>query len=245
MDSFSGTERKPTFVLVHGAWHGGWCYGRTALYLRELGYHVHTPTLSGLGERSHLVSRGIGLQTHIDDVVNLLEWENLHDVVLCGHSYGGMVISGVAERVRRRIRRLSYIDAFVPQPGQALFDTLSVERVDEVRALTLERGFGWLIPPVPATVFNVNTNDIGWVDGLCVPHPLRCFEERVHYTDRVTSLPRQYILATDFPGSHFPDVAERLRDEPGWRVDNIKTGHDVMIDDPIGLAKLLIEGSRG
>ena len=108
---------RPTpanFVLVHGAWHGGWCYGRVAVILRSEGHRVYTPTLTGLADRSHLLSADIGLQTHIDDIVNLANWEDLDDIVLCGHSYGGIVITGVVEKLRERVKALVYLDSIVP-----------------------------------------------------------------------------------------------------------------------------------
>ena len=124
-----------TFVLVHGAWHGSWCWKRVRQALQDAGHDVFTPTLTGVGERSHLLSLHVNLETHIDDVVNLIRWEDLSDVVLCGHSYGGCVISGVADRVPDRIRALVYLDAFVLRDGQSLHDTLPPAQRD----LQLER----------------------------------------------------------------------------------------------------------
>jgi len=109
-----------TFVLVHGAWHGGWCWKRVAALLRQAGHEVFAPTLTGLGERAHLMSNAIDLHTHIRDILGVLQWEELADVVLCGHSYGGMVISGVADRVPEKLRSLVYLDAFVPDNGTCM-----------------------------------------------------------------------------------------------------------------------------
>lgn len=232
---------KPTYVLVHGGWHGGWCYLRTARLLREQGSEVHTPTLTGLGDRSHLVSRSVGLDTHIDDIVNLLEWEDLRGVVLCGHSYGGVVISGVANRVPHRLAELVFIDAVVPADGQSMLDALPADRGDRFRGGAARQGFGWLVPPTPAAAFNVNAADADWVDRLCVAHPLRCFEEPVRVSEAAQQVPRRYIVATDFPNSSFPLLAATLRSTPGWQVHDIHTGHDVMVDDPAGLAALLAQ----
>jgi pimeloyl-ACP methyl ester carboxylesterase len=113
---------QSTFVLVHGAWHGGWCYGRVAERLRAAGHRVLTPTLTGLGERSHLCSRSVNLTTHIADVVNLIKWEQLQRVTLVGHSYGGVVVTGVADTIPERISSLVYLDAFVPKDGQCMLD---------------------------------------------------------------------------------------------------------------------------
>ena len=116
-----------TFVLVHGAWHGGWCYKRVAQILRKAGHEVYTPTLTGLGERSHLMSPTVNLDTHVQDIGNVIRWEELSDLVLCGHSYGGMVITGVADKVPDKIKALVYLDAFVPSNGEAIADGLDPE----------------------------------------------------------------------------------------------------------------------
>jgi len=118
-----------TFVLVHGAWHGGWCWSRVARLLRERGHAVHTPTLTGVGERVHLMHRGVNLETHIEDVARVFEAEELSDTVLCGHSYGGMVITGVADRIADRIRSLVYIDAFVAADEQGFRDIAIVNPI--------------------------------------------------------------------------------------------------------------------
>ncbi|MGI4814836.1 MAG: alpha/beta fold hydrolase [Janthinobacterium lividum] len=236
---------KPVFVLIHGGWHGGWCYAETARLLRQQGYDVYAPSLTGLGDRSHLVSRTIDLSTHIDDIVNLIKWEDLRNVVLCGHSYGGLVISGVADRARDRVSLLTYLDALLPQSGQSMHDVLPLDRAERFRSWAAERGFGWLVPPTPASIFVNRKEAIAWVDSLCVPHPLRCFEEPVRFsTDAIESLARQYIVATDFPKSSFPAVAAALRGKPGWRVDELHVNHDAMVDDPAGVARLLVEGYR-
>src|SRR4051812_30047626 len=116
------TQKATTFVLVHGAWHGGWCYDEVAKRLRSEGYDVYTPTLTGLGERSHLLSPEINLDTHIQDVLNVIRWQDLETIVLCGHSYGGMVVTGVADVVPDRIASLVYLDAYVPRSGESVWD---------------------------------------------------------------------------------------------------------------------------
>ena len=156
------------FVLVHGAWHGGWCFKRVAGLLRRAGHEVYTPTLTGLGERAHLIRPTVSLETHVDDVVGVLRCEELSDVVLCGHSYGGMVISGVAEQAADRLRALVYLDAFVPENGQSLFDLLPSGRACTMRADARENGEGYMVMPPPAAYFNVNAADAAWVDAMCV-----------------------------------------------------------------------------
>src|SRR5437762_6823714 len=145
-----------SFVLTHGAWHGSWCWKRVRRLLQAQGHDVFTPTLTGVGERSHLLSRDVNLETHIDDVTNVIRWEELSDVVLCGHSYGGAVISGVADRVPNRIGALVYLDAFVLENGQSLHDTLPPAQRTLQIELAGRHGDGWKVPPIPGEVFNVN-----------------------------------------------------------------------------------------
>src|SRR5579862_3596560 len=160
-----------TFVLVHGAWHGGWCYSRVARTLRAAGHEVYTPTLTGLGERSHLSHATINLSTHIQDIVNVVLWEDLREVILCGHSYGGMVVTGVAEAACDRIRALVYLDAFVPErDGDSISSLLAAS--GQSNALPGIQAEGWSISPIPAEAFNVNARDRAWVDSKCVKQPL-------------------------------------------------------------------------
>ena len=155
-----------TFVLVHGAWHGSWCWKRVRKALQAQGHEVFTPTLAGLGERSHLLSPQVDLETHIADVVNLIRWEELSDVVLCGHSYGGAVISGAADRVVDHIGGLVYLDAFVLANGECIYDHVPV-------AQRTVQGGDWRVSPIPAEVFSVNPADAGWVNRQSRPLPDR------------------------------------------------------------------------
>src|ERR1700689_4112235 len=139
-----------TFVLVHGAWHGGWCWKRVRRSLQAQGHEVFTPTLTGVADRSHLLSREVNLETHITDVTNLILWEELSDVVLCGHSYGGPVISGVADRIPDRIGALGYLDAFVLQNGQSVHDVLPAEQKNAQIEGVRQMGDEWKVPPIPA-----------------------------------------------------------------------------------------------
>jgi pimeloyl-ACP methyl ester carboxylesterase len=183
-----------TFVLVHGAWHGGWCWRRVADRLRGGGHTVYTPTLTGLGERSHLMRAGIDLKTHIADIVNVMKWERLTDVVLCGHSYGGFVISGVAEQMASAIRSIVFLDAFVPRDGEALQDLTSAAVQEGIRA-SLQRGdIG--MPPRSAAAFGVNDADRAWVDSLCGPQPIGTLTDKIVLTgarDRIAR--KSYIRA--------------------------------------------------
>ncbi len=230
-----------TFVLVHGAWHGGWCWKRVAKHLRSQGHEVHTPSLSGLAERSHLMTRLVNLETHILDIVNLFRWEELSEVVLCGHSYGGMVITGAADRVSDRVRSLVYLDAFLPENGQSLLDTTIPDR----RSMLIDRAshdpYGRLMTPIPAAVFKVNAADQAWVDSLCVPHPLACFEQKLVLSGTAAKLAKHtYIEAAGYSPSPFGPLAERLRKDKSWMVTSLPCGHDAMVDMPKEVAELLI-----
>jgi pimeloyl-ACP methyl ester carboxylesterase len=231
-----------TFVLVHGAWHGGWCFKRVAQILRKGGHQVFTPTLTGLGERSHLMSPGIDLDTHIQDIVNVFHWEELSDVVLCGHSYGGMVITGVSDRIADKVRSLVYLDAFVPANGQSVTDFLPPDLMSGMRDDARQNGGGYLLTPIPAEVFKLNERDAGWVDRMCVKHPLACFEQKIRLTGAFFQVPRHsYVLATGYgPPQPFIAVAERLKQNKNWKVANFSCGHDVMLDLPQETAEVLI-----
>jgi pimeloyl-ACP methyl ester carboxylesterase len=229
-----------TFVLVHGAWHGGWCYARVAKLLRSGGHEVYTPTHTGVGERSHLADYHITLSTHVHDVANVIEYENLSDVILCGHSYGGMVISGVAASLGERIKSLVYLDAFVPEEGQSLFDLVGQDRVNQF--LSLARTGGGRLPPIPAAAFNVNPKDAAWVDKTCVPQSLLTFTEGVRFSGKEAMVKnRTYILATGYDMGVFNRFHDQLKNDPKWKVVTVPCGHDVMLDQPEALAKLLLE----
>jgi pimeloyl-ACP methyl ester carboxylesterase len=231
------------FVLVHGAWHGSWCWKRVRSALQAQGHEVFTPTLTGVGERSHLLSRDVNLETHINDVVNLIRWEELENVVLCGHSYGGAVVSGVADRLPERISALVYLDAFVLENGQSLHDLLPPEQrqmqLDGVAAV----GEGWKVPPIPAEVFGVNAKDAVWVNRQCTMQPLGTFQQKLSLTealDRVRNV--SFILAQGFTHSPFPQFFEKAKSR-GWNTYTVPCGHDVMLDMPEELTRILLESA--
>src|SRR5262245_61577348 len=228
-----------TFVLVHGAWHGSWCWKRVRAALQASGHDVFTPTLTGLGERSHLLSPQVNLDTHIDDIVSLIQWEDLTNVVLCGHSYGGCVVSGVVDRVPDRIGALVYLDAFVLNDGECLLDTLPAAQKALQLELAQSVGDGWKVPPIPAEVFNVNPADREWVDRQCTMHPLATFQQPLKLTG-VTARPMTttFILATGFDDSPFPSFYDRAGVR-GWTTLTIDCGHDVMLDRPDELTQIL------
>lgn len=234
-----------TFVFVHGAWYGSWCWKRVRALLGQCGHEVFTPTLTGLGERKHLLAAGVDLRTHIADVENLILWEELDSVVLCGHSYGGCVLSGVADRIPDRIRSLVYVDAFVLENGECLFDTLP----PDFRELQLEQsmtlGDEWLIPPIPARAFQVNEADRDWVDRQCTMQPLASFQQPLRLTGAGEAVRDvRYIHATGWGPSPFGMHRERAAAR-GWSIFTIDCGHDVMIDRPRELAAELLNAGTG
>lgn len=231
-----------TFVLVHGAWHGSWCWKRVRKNLQSAGHDVFTPTLTGVGERCHLASPNVNLSTHVADIVNLIQWEELSKIILCGHSYGGFVISGVADRVPDRIRALVYLDAFVPEDGDCLFDLVSSEMAAEMRRQAATSGDGWKVDPIPGEVFQVNIADRAWMNVQCTPHPIASFEERIPLTGAVQRIQNTtHILATGFrEGSPFPAAQVRAK-RRGWKVSAMSCGHDVMLDLPEELTASLLD----
>jgi pimeloyl-ACP methyl ester carboxylesterase len=235
-----------TFVLVHGAWHGGWCWIKVTRLLTDAANTVYTPTLTGLGERAHLARPEIDLETHIQDVVAVLESEELRHVVLVGHSYAGMVISGVAARAEKRIERLVYLDAFVPDAGQALLSFMPPERAEAVRKAAQTDGDGWRIPPFPPERFGVTSpRDIEWLQRHLVPQPLRTFEQPLAAPPPPPSkIPRTYIYCSKPATGTFDQFAARFRDDRKWRFHDVKTGHDAMVTAAAEIAKILIADAK-
>ncbi len=228
-----------TFMLVHGSWHGGWCWKRVRHRLRELGHHVYTPTLTGLADRSHLLTRSVNLSTHIDDVANLIRWEELSDVVLCGHSYSGMVITGVADRMPDRIRALVYLDAAVPENGESALDLLPEALHPSMIEPTMGLGEGWKTPPMAAAVFRVNAKDEDWVDRQCTWQPFACFKERLQLSEGIRSVTNvTFILCAGWDGAlHWAHERARAK---GWRTITLSCGHEAMLDCPEDLTRELV-----
>jgi len=229
-----------TYVLVHGAWHGGWCWKRVRKALQARGHEVFTPTLTGVADRAHLLSPQVNLETHITDVVNLIRWEELTDVVLCGHSYGGCVIRGVADRIADRIGALVYLDAFVLENGQSLHATLPPPMRDSQLEQAQQSGEGWKVPPIPAEVFHVNAKDRDWVNRQCTMQPLATFQQPLHLTGEIGRIENvTFILATGWAPSPFPPFFDRAKAK-GWRTVTMECGHDVMLDLPEELTRELL-----
>jgi pimeloyl-ACP methyl ester carboxylesterase len=229
-----------TFVLLHGAFHGGWCWERVAVPLRARGHRVTTPTQTGLGERRHLLSRAITLETFVDDLVNHLLFEDLTDAVLVGHSFGGNALSGAAERVPGRIAELVYLDAMVIEGGMSPFDSLPSDSVAErVRLAELSSG-GLSIPPPPAAAFGVlDPADAAWLEARMTPHPLSTYRSALPITGQPgNGLPARYLSCTD-PVYRPLEASRRRVASAGWPMEEIAAGHDAMITAPDALVEVL------
>ncbi len=229
---------KPPIVLVHGAWHGGWCWARVVPLLRDAGHAVFAPTLTGLGDRAHLFHPDIGLADHVADVVALIEAEELSDLVLVGHSYAGMVISGVAERAAGRIRRLVYLDAFVPEHGQSLMALARPAPAGEAPP----RPEGNRVPSRTTSFFGIDdADDAAWVARRVVDQPLLTMTQPLDApTGAAQSLPRTFVYCSGRPMGSFDQFKARFETDPAWRYHDLPTGHDAMVTDPAGLAALLL-----
>jgi len=227
-----------TFVVAHGAWSSGWAWKRMRPLLREAGHEVFTPSYTGLGERSHLATPEVGLETHIQDIVNVLFYEDLSDVILLGHSYGGMVATGVADRVPERIKKVVYLDAFVPRDGQALQDL--TRRRDDGPSGGPPTVEGWLVPPNPPSA-DASPEDLAWVTPRRGPQPRKTFEQPVRLTGAVERLPRVYIKCLRInPSDVFEQFAARARNEPGWQYEEIDATHSPNVTAPDELAEILL-----
>lgn len=237
--------KRKTFVLVHGAWHGGWCWREVAEILRGRGHVVLTPTQTGLGERAHLLSPAIDLDLFVTDIANVLLWEDLHDVVLVGHSFGGNGVSGVADRMPERIRQLIYLDAMMLQDGQSPFDLLAPEIV-AARIKAAEQSSGGLsLPPPPAAAFGVlNPAQAAWLEARLSPHPFNTFRSPLRLHGRVgNGLPASYIVCTE-PVYGPLEKARQFACAGGWPVIELATGHDAMVTAPQRIAELLQQEPR-
>jgi pimeloyl-ACP methyl ester carboxylesterase len=225
------------FVLVHGSWHGAWCWKRVLPRLWGAGHRAFAVSLSGVGERAHLGTEGVDLETHVDDVVAVVEAEELSGCVLVGHSYGGMVVTGAASRLHERIARLVYLDAVVPRPGEAWSSGHTPETRDARRAAI--RTNGVLAPPDPA-IFGLAGADRDWVARRQTP-PGGVYDAPLDFdAARVAALPRTFI---DCVNPALPTVAmsrKRVRSESGWGIVELDTGHDAMVSAPDALVATLL-----
>jgi pimeloyl-ACP methyl ester carboxylesterase len=229
-----------TLLFVPGAWLGAWCWRDVASPLRAARHTVITATLTGLGERSHLLSPQIGLHTHVSDILGLVHYRDLLDLTLIGHSYGGIVITAVAERIPDRIRRLVYLDASVPRDGESNNDVVGPEMAAQLRASAAADGEGWRVPPAPYVVGRLSDSSIrAWVEARLTPHPLRSFDEPVRLQSKeAAALPRAFIRTTQ--SALYDRLLNRAR-EAGWYSREIGGGHYSMFTQPQVVASALNE----
>ncbi|MGE0114386.1 MAG: alpha/beta fold hydrolase [Steroidobacteraceae bacterium] len=245
--------RKPAslnYVLVHGAWHGGWCWRDVVPHLQTKG-RVFTPTLTGLGERARLRTPVPSLATHIEDIVQLIECEELQNVVLVGHSYGGMVITGVADRLKHRLRHVVYLDAVLPHDGQSLLANTPGSSAEIARQAeqfrSMANGGDWL-PPPPVSEFGLAGSQphlIAWVERRLTPHPLRTLLDPIELKNGGSDgLHRTYVVCTNPPSrrgiTQMQVTAIKAGKEgTGWRTHELATGHDAMVTMPAAVAGLI------
>jgi pimeloyl-ACP methyl ester carboxylesterase len=237
-----------SFVLVHGAWHGAWCWQRVIPFLAVEGNRVHAVTLTGVGERAHLRSPNVDLETHIADVANLIAAEELHDVVLAVHSYAGMIGTAIADRMGERLKHLVYVDAIIPEPGESSASRHSQETRDaRLSACAASPDFSY--PPPDPAVYGLAGEDHAWVNRRQTRHPGRCYIAPLQFdARRVAAVARTFVDCTTPPLATI-DVSRRRVRDPGfwgvpWRVVELATGHDAMVSAPDDLAQILLSCAR-
>ena len=229
------------FVLVHGAFHGGWCWSRVARRLRAAGHDVFTPTQTGLGERRHLLSAAITLDTFVADICEVLEAEELQDAVLVGHSFGGITITGVADRMPDRVRHLVYLDSRILEAGQSMLDA-DPERSGTWTRLARE-GDGMSVAPPPASYFDCpDPADVAWIARRLTPHPLGTFTSPLNLRNATVGngRPCTYVACTNPVYPWLEDCRQWARGRPGWNWAEVAAGHDAMVSAPAELAALLV-----
>ncbi|WP_249158698.1 alpha/beta fold hydrolase [Bradyrhizobium tropiciagri] len=237
--SASTASSSKTFLVCHGAWSAGWAWRKMHPLMQAAGHRLITPSYTGLGERVHLAHQALDLEAHIADMLNVISYEDLGDIVLVGHSYGGMVATGVADRVRERIAQLIYIDAFVPRDGQSLFD-LNAPAIESMRKAARD-GDGWRIPPMQ-TPADTSAADVEWLGARRVAMPIKCFEQKLTLKHGEPAVPRSYIYATrSAPADTFGQFSQRTKSESGWRHFEIDASHSPNVTAPEALMALLQE----
>ena len=228
-----------TFLIAHGAWSAGWSWKKMRPLLSAMGHALMTPTYTGVGERVHIADSRVDLETHISDILNVLFFEDLRNIVLIGHSYGGMVATAVADRQPERIALLIYIDAFVPRNGQSLLDLHSEEARRAVHDAAISHGQGWQVPPNPLPV-DTSPEDAAWITPRRVMQPLGTMTQPLRLNNAARQIPTAYIYCKRTgPTDVFQPFAQRARRESGWRCYDIDASHSPHVTAPEILAKLL------
>lgn len=236
-----GAASRKTYVLVHGAWYGGWCWEKVAQSLRAQGHTVSTPTCPGLGEQAHLLSKDISLSTFITSITNHILYQGVSDVILVGSGFGGVVISGVADRIPHLINSLVYVDAMVLDSGYSVFEAqpaaITRQRQQQVQTL----GKGLAIPAPPVNHYGkLDSEAIAWVSKRLTPHPVGTYEEKLVLSNPLgNGRPRIYIDCTASPFAPLVEVKKQLRAQAGWNWLELAAHHDPMITEPAALSALL------
>lgn len=231
-----------TFVLIHGAWHGGWCWKRVAPILRAAGHEVFAPSLTGSGERKHLLSPAVGMDTYVADVANLIDSEELDNVVLVGHSAAGAAISKAAETVHDRLKALVYVDSVVLPSGKAMFDIFPAQWVDQMRGAAARDGDLNAAPPEKQMIYSFfasdcSDDDKAWILRMATAQPLKPYEDKVDLTKfQGLNISKTYIGCKQSQGGLPRDVAEKF----GLRYVEMDSGHDPMVSKPDELAEILL-----
>jgi pimeloyl-ACP methyl ester carboxylesterase len=242
MQAMAQTSTQKTFVLVHGAWHGGWCWRRVCDLLEKKGHKAFAPTMTGLGERSHLMSKDVVLDTHIADIVNVIKWEDLAGICLVAHSHGGFPVSGALEEVLDRVASVVYLDAFMPEDGQRSLDVAS----DFSRKGTLEAIAKGEVsrPPPKAETFHVNEKDRAWVDSKLTAQPVGVALAPIKLAGAREKVARKtYIRAPVYAQPAFDTYYAAKKADASWRTYEVDGGHDVMVDRPERLVEIVLEAS--
>jgi pimeloyl-ACP methyl ester carboxylesterase len=238
------SQHAPSFVLVHGGRHGGWAWRDIATRLRDLGYLTHIPTLTGLGERSHLLRPDIGLQTHIDDLVGVFEYGDLNDVVLVAHSYGGMPVAGAMQRVFDRVRSVVWLDAHLPREGESIFALIGEERAAQMKEMADQNGQGWFVPTSDASWWGLtDPEQIAWVNSKTTPQPIKTYTDPIGPTDRAWAHPGTTIECnpSKLPAVERARQRARAESDPHFHHRMIDACHEPMLTHPDELTKLLVE----
>jgi pimeloyl-ACP methyl ester carboxylesterase len=240
-DARAQAGARKTFVLIHGAWHGGWCWRRVADLLEAKGHKVYAPSLTGNGDRSHLLSKDVVLDTHIADIVNLFKWEDLKDACLVVHSYGGWPASGALEHVHDRVSSIVWVDAFKPADGQKGTDFAS-EFSRKAMEEAVARGTPGRAAP-PPSAFGVNEKDQPWVKSKLTDQPNGVATQPIKLTGKRDAIAKKtYIRAPKYPQAAFDKALADCKADKTWTTFvNENTGHDIMVDQPEWLADVILQ----
>jgi pimeloyl-ACP methyl ester carboxylesterase len=241
--SAQNRQEKPVFILVHGAWHGGWCWQDVSKNLRKKGYEVYTPTLSGLGEHKNKIDENINLRTHIADIINLIEMEDLHNVVLVGHSYAGALIAGVADSIPKRLSKLVYLDAMIVHNGESALSVQTEETQKQMNKLIEKKQN---VPPIPVETFGVTDSlKAKWVNERLTPQPFGTFSQKLLLKHTFGNhIPLVYIACTNLQLPVLEKISREAQNSSLWTFYTLNAGHDAMITVPDELSKLLIKVAK-